>query len=196
MQLHRTSATIILLLCLMFQTGCIQIPIGSKVGRESVVGVRTNSEGQISEQIFAVPTENHVFMPFSPEGMQLNYVASETWRFYLQGEDGERKVLRFLQAKAGFAMPWDLVAPLSSTNLWIAVKYDGSSRQVEQHKYLYRLVYFNPIQKTEERLLTYPDLGTFEFDHDKRLLLYKFGTNEIAYAPTRHAETNNAAAHK
>jgi hypothetical protein len=156
------------------------------MGKESVVGVRTNSNGQVEEQIVAVPTENHDFMPVTTEGVEFDNIGSETWRFYLQGVDGQRKELRFLKTRDS-GMPWQLIAPLSRTNLWVIVEERGTLRGEEKGKWNYRVRCFNRDAITDKRVVAFPADGKFRFDRDTDLIVYKMSPGEIQHDPLSNA---------
>lgn len=140
--------------------GCI--PLGNRRGPEQVVAQRTQPDGGVTEQIVAAPTEHHWCLFFTPEGPELNYVLSETWRFYLAGADGRREPIHFLRKRGGTGNPWELIAPIPQTNLWIAVLYTGSLRRVEHGHYDYRVICFSPKRIISDHTLDYH--GRFLFN--------------------------------
>jgi hypothetical protein len=173
MELNRNLSIVVSICCLVFVTGCVAIPRGNEVGQAELVSFRTNSEGRLTQRIVTVPTYHHVFMPFSAEGMQIDYVNGATWRYYLQAEDQERAELHFLQMKGANATPpWDLVAPVSTTNLWVAVMYIGSSHDGE-HKWPYRIICFNRRKVMSKRIITPSEYGHFHFDTNRNQLVYE-----------------------
>jgi hypothetical protein len=162
-------------------TGCV--PLGSKLGKEEVVASRLGPHGGVTERIVGVPTEHHWMLLVAPDGPELNYILSETWRFYLVGADGQREYLHFLKKRGGNVVPWNLIAPISHTNLWVAMIETGSLKRVEQSHYDSRVICFDAKGIISEGALDYPEYGTFHFDSESHILTYKMKDRSRSYDP-------------
>jgi hypothetical protein len=177
--LSTTLATILLVAALT--NGCV--PLGPRSGKEEIVAKRINPGGEVAEQIIGVPTEHHWMMLIAPDGPEFNTVLSETWRFYLIGANGERESLGFLRQRGGNVMPWNLIAPVAHTNLWIGVIGTGSPKRVEQRYFDYRVICFTPRGIISEKMLDPPEYGTFQFDSESHTLTYKMKDKSQSYDP-------------
>jgi len=80
-------------------------------------------------------------------------------------------------------VPWNLIAPVSETNLWIAVIYTDSLKGVERGHYNYRVVCFTSKGVRSEEVLDYPEYGEFHFDPASHTLTYQMKGNSRSYDP-------------
>ena len=161
----------LLLLVVVLITGCI--PLGPRKGREQVVASRSGPDESANEKIVGVPTEHHWMLLIAPDGPEMNYVLSETWRFYLVVADGRRHSLPFLKQRGNNPNPWRLLAPISHTNLWVVELYTGSLNRVEHGHHDARVICFNAQKIVTDAKLDYPEDGEFKFDTENHILTYQ-----------------------
>ena len=174
-------ALLTILLVPIFGTGCF--PLGIWRGHAQVAAKRTEADGFVTEQILLMPTEHHWCMLFTPEGPELNHVTSQTWNFYIADKDGHRHRLHFLGTEHDNWAQWVLIAPISHTNLWVAVFHTGSPKRVEQGRFDYRVICFTGKAIISDQRLDYRSRGTFRFDSETHLLIYEMGQNSQSYDP-------------
>ncbi len=155
---------------LLLLSGCI-IPRGSKTLPEQVVNARTNETGEIVERLVGVPTAHHVIMPVTPEGPELDYVNNYSWRYYLDVSGAPRKELRFLRSDSGGGQPWEVLAPVPGTNLWVGAISTGA---LENHPYRHRVICFNASKIAASEQISFPRYGRLHFDGEKRRFVYDF----------------------
>ena len=170
------------LLMAILATGCI--PLGPRVGKERVMAKRIESDKGISEQIVGVPTEHHWALLVTPEGPELNYITSVTWRFYLTDTNGHREPLPFLKKRDDlYPFAWPLIAPIAHTNLWIA------GEQVYKHGQSdFRVICFNAKRIVSDNKLEYPDEGRFSYDSENHVLTYETKNGTRKFDPLANAD--------
>jgi len=170
------------LLIAILATGCI--PLGPRVGKERVMAKRTELNKGSSEQIVGVPTEHHWALLVTPEGPELNYVLSVTWRFYLTDSNGHREPLPFLKRRDDlYPIAWPLIAPIAHTNLWIA------GEQVYKHGQSdFRVICFNAKRIVSDNKLEYPDEGRFSYDSENHVLTYETKNGTRRFDPLANAD--------
>jgi hypothetical protein len=80
--------------------GCL--PLGPRRGQEQFIASRGDIEPGPAkkERTIAVPIEHHWMLPVAPDGPELNYVLSETWRYYLVTPDDSLSRSPFSSAEA------------------------------------------------------------------------------------------------
>jgi hypothetical protein len=155
------------LLIAVLMTGCI--PLGPRPGWEQVVARRVEPDNRVTEQIVGVTTEHHWMMLVAPDGPELNYDLSDTWRFYLVNAGGHRQPLPFLKKRGHNVNPWDLMAPIPHTKLWVAKLSAGS----EHGRHNFRVICFDAKGIVTDAKLDYPDYGEFTFDSENHILTTK-----------------------
>jgi hypothetical protein len=173
------SNVLLVSLALMLSAGCI--PLGPRHGQERVVATRTPTTGQVSETIIAVPTEHHWMLLVAPDGPELDYVLSETWRYYLMGPSGSRSPLRFLKHR-GFR-PWDRLEPIPDEDLWIAERDTSSWSRLEENHHDYRVICFDAKGARTDKPLDFAESGSLEFDQETHTFAYRSKNVTWTYDP-------------
>jgi hypothetical protein len=176
------------LLITTLMTGCI--PLGPRTGGEKVVASRVEADNRVTEQIVGVPTEHHWMMLVAPDGLELNYDLSDTWRYYLKDVDGHRQPLPFFKKREHNVNPWSLMAPISHTNLWVAEIDTGSFSRVEHGHYDCRVICFNAKGIVTDVTLDYPEYGKFKFDSENHVLTYQMKSGSRRFDPLTHTDVH------
>ena len=160
-----------------FVTGCF--PLGSTLGKEQLVAKRSGPDGQEVERVVGVPTEHHWMLLVAPDGPEFNYVLNETWRFYLVGADGQRREIPCLKKKSNSPSPWEIVAPVSNTKLWVALEYIDHAKDAGH--YDYRVICFTPAGVASDEMLDTPGYGEWNFDATNHALIHKMKSGSRSY---------------
>ena len=181
---RRLLNALLVLVTVLLSTGCF--PLGPRRGQERVIATRTLGTGGTCEKIVAAPTEHHWMLLIAPDGPELNYVLSETWRYYYVGPDARRVSLHFLKHR-GFD-PWERLHPLANTDLWVAERYTGSLGRLEHGHNDYRVICFAPTGVRTDKKLDFPENGELSFNSDTHMFVYHGANATWTYDPLRKSD--------